>query len=191
VSLPGYFAGLSYAGLFAVVFLTGAGLPLPEDLALLGGGWLVHRGALALYPTLAVAFAAVLAGDLFLYGAGRRLGRAAITHPRLGVTAERLARAERFFDRWGALAVVIARFVVGLRAGVYLTAGVLRLPLWRFLLVDALAALVNVPLLVLLGRWSGDRLEAVAREVAYARWYALAALGAIVLAALGARLLRR
>ncbi len=189
--LPAYFAGLSYLGLFGVIFLTGAGLPLPEDVALLGAGYLVHSGTTALYPTLAVALVAVLAGDLFLYAAGHRLGRALATHPRYGLSPERLARAERFFTRWGTLAIVIARFTVGVRAGVYLAAGVLRIPLPRFLLVDALAALVNVPLLVILGTLFATQLDRIAAHVAHARWCALAAVAMVLAIALLVRLRRR
>jgi membrane-associated protein len=152
--LPPWFAGLSYAGLFGVIFATGAGLPLPEDVALLGAGWLVFTGAIQLHATIAVALAAVLAGDVFLYVLGHRVGRRLVTHPRLErrFPPERLARAERFFQRWGLLAIVLARLIAGLRAAVYLTAGVLRVPFARFLFVDALAAAVHVPLLVLAGR---------------------------------------
>jgi len=175
-ALPAWFAGLSYLGLFGVIFATGAGLPLPEDVALLGAGYLVHTGTTSLYPTIAVALVAVLAGDLFLYFAGRRLG--ALAKP------ERLARAEAWFARWGTLAIVIARFTVGVRAAVYLAAGVLRIPLGRFLVVDALAALVNVPLLVILGRLFAVQLDRVAAHVAHIRWYVLGAVGVIVLIAL-------
>jgi len=190
MALPGGFEHLSYPGLLALVFATGAGLPLPEDAVVLGAGWLVHRGAVAPVPTVLLMIAGVVAGDVFLYVVGRRFGRRVVEHPRFArrITPERLARAERFFGRWGAGAVVLARFVAGVRAGVYLTAGVLRMSFSRFLAVDIAASLVNVPLLVWLGYASGSGIDRVAAWVMRARLFAL---GAVVLAILAAWLLVR
>jgi hypothetical protein len=50
--------------------------------------------------------------------------------------------------------------------------------------VDALAALVNVPLLVILGRLFALQLDRMAAHVAHIRWYALGAVALIVLIAL-------
>lgn len=170
-----------YFAILGAIFLTGAGLPLPEDFVVLGAGYLVYSGVVSLYPTVAVALVAVLAGDVFLYWAGRRWGRQIVGHPRLGVSPERLARAERFFARWGAGAIVLARFVAGLRAAVYLAAGLLRQPFGRFFAIDFAASLVNVPLLVLLGRYAGPQLDRVAAQVAGVK-LAVLAIAAVALA---------
>ncbi len=159
--LTKWVAELSYLGLFLFVFATGAGLPIPEDAALLGAGYLVHDGVCAPLPAVIVAFVAVLAGDGFLYFAGRTVARRALESRWLArlATPERLARGERQFARFGIAAVALARFVPGLRAAVYLAAGTMRMPLARFALVDGLAALVNVPLLIYLGYRAGAGIE--------------------------------
>jgi membrane protein DedA with SNARE-associated domain len=174
--MPGVplFEQLSYVGLFLVVFATGVGLPLPEDAVVLGAGWLVHAGRARLVPTIAVTFVAVVAGDVFLYFLGARVGGALAAHPGVArrFPPERLARARRFFERYGDFAIVAARFVLGVRAAVYFTAGALGRPLARFVVVDALAALVNVPALVVLGWLGGEELARVERRVTNARWLA-------------------
>ncbi len=72
----------TYVGLFLVLLLCGRGLPVPEEIALLTGGFLVHRG-ITQYPiTLAVYFAGVVAGDNSLFFLGRRFG----SHLILGAT---------------------------------------------------------------------------------------------------------
>jgi membrane-associated protein len=132
----------------------------------------------------------VIAGDVFLYAFGHRVGHGAVTHPRLArrFPPERLARARRFFDRWGTAAIVVARFVLGVRAAVYFTAGTLRMPFARFLAVDALASLVHVPALVLLGRWAGAHFDRVSARVASVK---LVALGVVIAAAIAAFVLER
>jgi membrane protein DedA with SNARE-associated domain len=48
-----YIQHFTYAGLLAVLILCGMGLPIPEDVALLAGGFLVHRGVIQYPMTLA------------------------------------------------------------------------------------------------------------------------------------------
>ena len=48
------------------------GVPIPEDVALLAGGFLVHRGVIQYPLTLAVALIGVVAGDNSLFFLGRR-----------------------------------------------------------------------------------------------------------------------
>lgn len=174
------FAPASYLGLFVLVILTGLGLPLPEDAVVLGGGYLVHTGQTRLYPTIAVALLGVLAGDVLLYLAGRRFGPAVIRQRRFArwLSPERMERARRFFERWGGGAVFVGRFVMGLRAAVFLTAGTLRMSFPRFFAINLAGALLSVPLLVWLGAQAGDRLAAVGDRIAHGK---LIALGAAIL----------
>jgi membrane protein DedA with SNARE-associated domain len=53
----------------------------------------------------------------------------------------------------------VARFMVGIRAPVYLAAGVLRMPLRRFLLTDALCATTVVSVFFGLSYYFGDRIK--------------------------------
>jgi len=69
-----YIEHFTYVGLFLVLVLCGMGLPVPEDLALLTGGFLVHRGITQYPATLLVSFVGVLAGDNSLFFIGRRFG---------------------------------------------------------------------------------------------------------------------
>jgi membrane protein DedA with SNARE-associated domain len=190
----GAFVPASYLGLFLLILGTGVGLPVPEDAVVLGGGWLVHTGATRLVPTMAVALAAALLGDVLLYVAGRKLGPRVAGHRLFGrfLTANRMARAQRFFDRWGAGAVLLGRFVMGLRAAIFLTAGTLRMSFARFFAVNLAGALLSVPLLVWLGAWAGEELPRVAAALSRARLLALVAVAAAVATALIARkLLKR
>ncbi len=137
------------------------GLPVPEDLALLTGGFLVHRGITQYPTTLAVSFIGVVAGDNSLFFIGRRFGTRILHY--LGFVRPRvLPRIERlkgFMERHGHMAIFYARFLAGIRAPVYLLAGSTGVTPKRFVMYDALGALFSVPIAVSIGYFFGDQIE--------------------------------
>jgi membrane-associated protein len=156
----------SYAGLFFVLLLCGLGLPVPEDLALLAGGFMVYRGTTAYPLTLLVALVGVVAGDNSLFFLGRRFGTSLVTYLELGRpnSQRRIDRLKQFMQRHGNVAIFYARFLAGARALVYVTAGSVGFDFSRFFIYDALGALISVPIVVTLGYLFGPQIE---RAVAY------------------------
>jgi membrane protein DedA with SNARE-associated domain len=72
---------------------------------------------------------------------------------------------------------------MGLRAAAFLTAGIARVPFWKFVVADACAALVGVPLAFGLAYFFTDQIKAIAADVHRAeRWLGL--VGLLALAAL-------
>ena len=160
-----YIEHFTYAGLFLVLVLCGLGLPVPEDLALLTGGFLIHRG-ITQYPiTLAVSFVGVVAGDNSLFFLGRRYGASLLKYlefvrPR---TLPRIERLKKFMDRHGHMAIFYARFLAGMRALVYVIAGSTGVSPRRFVIYDALGAMISVPVAVSIGYFFGDQIESAIR----------------------------
>src|SRR5437762_906182 len=84
-------------------------------------GWMVageRQGATSISVTIAVVWLGAFAGDSTSFLIGRRLGRGFALHrgARLGVTPERLATVERYFERYGGRTIVIGRFIGLVRA---------------------------------------------------------------------------
>ncbi|HLW70253.1 MAG TPA: DedA family protein [Candidatus Binataceae bacterium] len=155
-----YIQHFSYAGLFLTLLLCGLGLPVPEDLALLTGGFLVYRGITSYPLTLAISFVGVVVGDNCLYFLGRRFGTGLVSYIKIWPDSHRrLERLKRFMDRHGHLAIFYARFLAGARALVYVTAGSLGIDFGRFVLYDSLGALISVPIVVTLGYRFGAQIE--------------------------------
>jgi membrane protein DedA with SNARE-associated domain len=130
--------GWAYALVPALAFLeTGAfvGLVAPGETTVVLGGALAAEGEVALLPLAGLTWAAAAAGDLVSFLLGRRLGRPFLVRhgPRLGLSPARLARVDAFFDRHGAAAVLIGRFVGIVRATAPFLAGASGLALRRFL----------------------------------------------------------
>lgn len=185
-----YIDRFTYAGLLVVLVLCGLGLPLPEDIALLAGGFLVHRGITRYPMTLAVSLVGVVAGDNSLFFIGRRLGPGLLRYFGLGrrSTQDKLEHLQEFMRRHGHRTIFYARFLAGLRALIYLSAGSLGVPPLRFLFYDLLGALLSVPVVVSLGYLFGNELEvAIGLVGGFER--ALLITAALSLAVYGTRLL--
>jgi membrane protein DedA with SNARE-associated domain len=158
-----YIEHFTYAGLLLVLVLCGLGLPVPEDFALLAGGFLVYRGVTEYPLTLLVSLVGVVAGDNSLFFLGRRFGSNIISYLTFGrpTSQRRIEKLRKFMQRHGHLAIFYARFLAGARALVYVTAGSLDVEFSRFLLYDALGALISVPVVVTLGYVFGRQIQTV------------------------------
>ena len=158
-----------YLAVFVLVILGNAGVPVPEETVLLVAGFLVWTGQLRLDIVLVVGVVSAVLGDNIGYWLGRRFGRTALerhAHWILG-HPERLGAMQRFVARRGAIAVIIARFLPGLRFMAGPLAGALGFPAWRFFVANVTGALIYVPIMIgggwAIGYGLGDYLEPLRR----------------------------
>jgi membrane protein DedA with SNARE-associated domain len=164
--ISAYIEHFTYLGLFVVLMLCGLGMPIPEDVALLAGGYLVHRGVTRYPITLAVSLFGVVAGDNSLFFLGRRFGSGLVRYFALRPGRKsQIERIEGFMQRHGHRAIFYARFLAGLRALIYLSAGSFGVRPAVFLLYDLLGALISVPIVVTLGYIFGKQLEMLVRYI--------------------------
>jgi membrane protein DedA with SNARE-associated domain len=120
------------------------GLVIPGESIVLASGFFAHEGMLSLTAVIVAASIGAVLGDNLGYQFGCRLGRDWLLEHgrRFGITERRLARAEQFFGRHGPKAVFLGRFVGFARALVPFVAGTSRMPYGRFLLYNALGAVL-------------------------------------------------
>ena len=138
------FSRYGYAVVFIGVLLENAGVPVPGETTLLAGAALAQMGRLSLFWVIVCATCGAVLGDNIGFAIGRRGGRKlAERHgPKIGLTPDRLRQFDRFFDRFGAPTVFIARFVTGLRVFCAVLAGGSGLPWRTFLFYNAAGAIV-------------------------------------------------
>lgn len=185
----GFFA---YATVFCILVACGLGVPLPEDISLILGGFLAHKGAASLPVMMVVGFAGILVGDSIIFYAGRRLGTN-VGRKQTGffariITPEKRAKVEGLFSQHGQKIVCIARFMPGVRAVTYFTAGSVGMPYWRFIFWDGLAALLSAPVFVWLGYHFGSELDFVIGKLKEGQYVVL---GLMVAGGVGYYLWRR
>ncbi len=148
-----------YPALLVMLLLTGVGSPVPEDVLLLGAGYLASAGVLDWPGVFIVCCFGVVASDVMLYAAGRHLVWHSERWPEGHfLSPARLHRATNWFDRWGHVLVLIARLVPGTRAVVFVTAGIRAVPLKVFLGYDCIGAFLWVPAILTIGHVAGDRI---------------------------------
>ncbi|MFZ5469702.1 MAG: DedA family protein [Myxococcota bacterium] len=193
--LEGVSGGLAYGSVFGVLVACGLGVPLPEDIALVLGGFLVHQGAAHLPAMMVVGLAGILVGDSIIFLAGRRFGSRVGRTPGglLGrvVTAEKRARVESLFSRHGEKIVMLARFMPGVRAVTFFTAGSVGMSYRRFIGFDGAAALVSAPVFVYLGYRFGGEVEWLIAKLRDGQVWVSAGVAALVVVYLGVRWARR
>lgn len=185
-TLSSFFAEFGYFGPFLVLLACGFGFPLPEEITMIGSGFLLAQGRVEAVPILVVCLVATLLGDSVPYWVGRRYGRKALAlRPvRAVLHPERLASLERRFERSGYRAVFVCRFLPGLRLPAWFTAGTLGMPYTRFIAVDALGAMVMTPVFIWLGFRSGEKiaeLESTVENLHQILGFAILALAGIFL----------
>lgn len=124
--------------------------PFPGDLLVALGAWYAVQGVLSWPATFASVTAGALVGAWIDYRVGAALGRRIDRRlaTRSALSAERLARFEASYRRWGDLLLLANRFFPGIRAFLFLAAGASGIPLGKVLLYGGIsAALWNALLL--------------------------------------------
>ena len=154
--LAAQYHGAIYAILFVVIFAeTGLVVTpfLPGDSLLFAAGALAAAGGGTLdAPVLWVLLAGAAAlGNTTNYAIGRTAGARAFSGRHRLFRVEYLHRTEAFFQRYGAMTIVLSRFMPIIRTFAPFVAGIGRMPLLRFQLFNVLGAVAWTALFV----WGG------------------------------------
>lgn len=151
-----------YLGVFLGIIATGLGFPMPEELpVVIGGGFVndVNATHFRWWRMLIACIAGVIVGDSCLYLIGRFWGRRLIKMSFIKkhlMTPERLVSIAHNFDKYGVKILLFARLTPGIRAPIFITAGITKLPWIKFFLADGIYAIPGVTVLFMLGYWFGD-----------------------------------
>lgn len=161
------FEHFPYVGIFLLLILGEIGLPFPEDATLILSGFLIAQKVTKLLPTIIVVYCGLLLTDFSLYWVGKKYGREVIEHKRFRriLSAERLLTLEEKFKKWGIYVVFVGRHLWGIRAQVFLVAGVMRMSPIKFILADAASAVVTTMVMVGIGFLGGNSIEILKKDV--------------------------
>ncbi len=198
--LPGFLNSLSgpleHYGLWAILLLVlveDFGIPVPGETVLIAGAIFAGSGQLNIVAVGVVGFVSAVAGDNIGYAIGRFGGRALVERwgRYIFLTAERLDKAQAFFDRQGGKIITIARFVEGLRQANGIIAGITEMRWLRFLAFNALGAALWVGTWVSAGYFAGQHITAIYGNVTRYSLYAAAAAAVVIAAWIGLRVRRK
>jgi membrane protein DedA with SNARE-associated domain len=171
---------LGLLGVFVLMVLESACIPIPSEATMLFAGFNVAEGEYSLFMATAVASVANLVGSWIAYAVGRA-GRVDLIerHGRkLGISPKHLETADRWFQRHGRKTVFFTRLLPIIRTFISLPAGVARMPFWRFSVLTLAGCIPWMLMLTFIGVKAGEQWEAWKESLHYVD-YAVAA--AIVL----------
>jgi membrane protein DedA with SNARE-associated domain len=190
----GWLARHTYVIVFLGTVVDATGIPFPGRLLLVVAGSLAARADVSLTLVVLLGAAGAVLGDHLWYLAGRaNAERMLRLYCRVTLGSGRCTAAtSSAFERYGGLAIVIGRFVAGVRIFAWPLAGASGIGYARFLVLDALGALAWSSVFVLPGYLLGDRWIPFMAEHLGSATLALALLGLAALAGvLAHRLWRR
>ena len=182
---------------FIVLFMTASsfGLPIPEEMTLVSAGLVAYMASnpdkfppptpdaegVNLLVLCVVCYVSVLGSDLFIYFLGKVFGQKMLDSDFFNkkIGRKRFEKINKVFHKYSYWACGIFRFTPGVRFPGHMTCGIMRVPLWQFLLVDGIAALISVPTQVYLVATYGELILFKIKE------FKLILLGVIIIAVLG------
>lgn len=135
---------LIYVTLFLFVFIeTGILIAffLPGDSVLFAAGLIAaSRDDTSIWILVTVIFIAAFLGDQVGFVLGRHFGRPYLDKYQAPKLRKMIARAERFYERYGYSAIILARFYPWIRTIVPPLAGVSRMNYYKFLSANVIGA---------------------------------------------------
>ncbi len=157
-----------YMGIFLLLILGTLGLPFPEDTTLILSGFLMAHDIVQSLPALVIIYPTLLMTDFLLYWIGKRYGRRVVEHKIFHriISLNRLLKLQRKFRKRGIWVVFFGRHLLGVRAQIFLAAGVMRMPARKFLLADALSALITMAIMIGIGYFGGSRIQILREDLA-------------------------
>jgi membrane protein DedA with SNARE-associated domain len=156
-----------YLGLLLLLLLGGIGFPFPEDATLILCGFLISTHVVNPVYALLVVYAGLLAADFSLYLVGMKYGRMIVSHRRFHkiISPARLSMLEDKFNKRGILFILFGRQLIGLRAQIFLAAGVMRMSAIKFLITDAISFQFTIALMVGAGYVGGRNLQVIKKHI--------------------------
>ncbi len=157
----------SYAGIFVLMTLESALIPIPSEVTMPFSGFLASSGKLSLVYIIAVGTVANLVGSLIAYYIGYFIEETILLnlikkHGKFILVSEHeYQRASAWFAKYGDKIIFISRLMPGVRTVISLPAGVFRMDIKKFTLYTLLGCLIWSTFLTYVGYILGENWRAL------------------------------
>ncbi|MGZ5309111.1 MAG: DedA family protein [Solirubrobacterales bacterium] len=168
---------IGYAGIFILMTLESACIPIPSEATMLFAGFKVDDGDLTMFGIVAAGVLGNLVGSWIAYAAGY-FGRLELLerHHVFHVNPKHLAWADNWFQRYGSATVFFTRMLPIIRTFISLPAGVARMPFWRFTWLTLAGCVPWVLMLGVIGQKVGENWEDWENRLRYLDYLVAAAI---------------
>jgi membrane protein DedA with SNARE-associated domain len=168
---------LGYAGVFFLMLLESACIPVPSEAIMLFAGFNVHEGNMTLFGIVTAGVLGNVVGSWAAYAAGY-YGRLELLEKNrlIHINRKHLQWADDWFERHGDATVFFTRMLPIIRTFISLPAGVARMPFWRFTFLTLAGCIPWVLLLGFIGQEVGSRWEEWRDYLHYGDYVVIAAI---------------
>jgi membrane protein DedA with SNARE-associated domain len=148
------------AGVFVLMTLESACIPVPSEAIMLFAGFNVSQGDMTLIGIVVAGVLGNVVGSWIAYAVGY-YGRLELLDKNrfIHINRKHLDWADRWFQRHGDITVLVSRMLPIIRTFISLPAGVAKMPFWRFTVLTTIGCIPWVLMLALIGREVGDNWE--------------------------------
>lgn len=155
-----------YLAIFVLMMLESALIPIPSEVTMVFGGFLVARGELDFVAVGMIGAVANVVGSWLAYYVGRVGGRPLAERwgRYIFLRQKELDRADQWFEERGELTVFVTRLLPVIRTFISFPAGVSRMPFWRFTIYTFLGCVPWSFALAWAGVLLGDNWEVFLRH---------------------------
>ena len=150
-----------YPAVFAAAFLEVIFPPIPSEVIFPLVGFIAQNRGLGLENTIGMATVGALGstvGAVLIFFVSARVGRTAIMRfgKRVRISEQEIEKSERWFERYGSVAVFTARMIPGIREIISIPAGISRMNIAKFVGYTFAGSLVWCIILTLVGYYLGE-----------------------------------
>lgn len=152
----------AYGLILLITWMENVVPPIPGDLIVVFGGYLVAMGILDIVPVIAISTIGGSIGFMCMYYLGRFAGLPVLESRLMRwIPREPVGRVQAWMQRWGYGVVAANRFLSGARSVISLTVGISRMPQWPVVAFATLSALIWTSLIAGLGYAVGEEWERI------------------------------
>mgnify|MGYP001053776352 CR=1 FL=1 len=175
---------LGYLGIAGGMFLESACIPLPSEVVLPLGGFMVAGGTISMLGANIAVAVGSMAGSLLAYLVGYYGGRPFILKygKYFFVSEKHFYESEKTFRKYGSAAVFFGRLLPVIRTFISLPAGIARMDIKKFLVFSLVGMLPWNFILIFLGYKFGQQYEKVIRPIFHRFEYAVIGVFVLIIA---------
>jgi membrane protein DedA with SNARE-associated domain len=169
----------AYLMIFVIAYGENVVPPIPGDLIVVFGGYLVGLGKLNFFLVVLMASVGGTVGFMTMYAVGAHVGRAILNPDRFRwLPKQYIFKAQEWLRQWGYGVVAANRFLSGARSVISLTVGMSHMSAWRTTAYATLSSVLWTALITYAGYIVGDNWEVVS---VYLRRYGEVILALIII----------
>ena len=159
----GFISDFGYLGIFFLMLIESANIPMPSEVTMPFAGYLVYQGQFSFLGITLAGTLGNLAGSILSYYLGDALGRPILLQygKYFLIPRKKFEQAENWFKKYGHEAVFIGRLLPVVRTFISLPAGIAEMDMKKFVIYTFIGSLIWSAFLAYLGIWLGPNWNSI------------------------------